>query len=81
MELEQIYPCGLNEGFSLRFRVSSRLQHETPEEGQRTHCLKCCEYNNEDNSPNTLNDKNIGLYLIAPKKNSNFDLKISKINF
>ena len=31
-----------------------------PEEGQRTHQSKHCEYNNkdEDNSLNTLNDKN-----------------------
>ena len=36
---------------------------ETPEEGGRTYRPKSCEYNNkdEDNSPKTLNDKNIFL--------------------
>ena len=53
-------PRGLNKIHSLKFRVGSRVQQETPEEGQRTQGSKCCEYNNkdEDNSPKTLNDKN-----------------------
>ena len=54
-------PHGLNKGCHLKFCVDSRVQQETPEEGQRTYQLKRCEYNNkdEDNSPKTLNDKNI----------------------
>ena len=54
-----IYPQRLNKGFSSKFSVNSQVQHETPEEGRRTHWLKCCEYNNEadDNSPNILSDK------------------------
>ena len=45
----------------MKFCVGSRVQQEIPEEGQRMHWLKCCDYNNkdEDNSLNTLNDKNI----------------------
>ena len=41
-------------------RVRSRVRHETSEEDRKTHRLKRCEYNNEDedNSPNTLNDEN-----------------------
>ena len=48
------------QGFSLRFCVDSRVQHETPEEGQRIYQPKRCEDNNEDedNSQNTLRDKN-----------------------
>ena len=40
-------------------RWISQVQHETSEEGQRTHQPKHSEYNNknEDNSPNTLNDQ------------------------
>ena len=43
--------------------VCSKIQHETPEEGQRIHQPKHCEYNNNNNnnnndSSNTLNDKN-----------------------
>ena len=40
--------------------VRSKIQHETPEEGQRMHQPKHCEYNNKDkdDSSNTLNDKN-----------------------
>ena len=36
-------------------------EHETPEEGQRTYQLECCEYNNEDevNSPIIPSDKNL----------------------
>ena len=52
-------PCGLNKGHGSKFRVGSQVRQETPEEGQRTYQLKCCDYNNkdEDNSPKTLNDK------------------------
>ena len=50
----------LNKGFSLKFRVGSRIQQEILEEGRRMHRSKYCEYNNkdEDNSSNILNDKN-----------------------
>ena len=36
--------------------MGSQVQHETPEEGQRTYWPKCCEYNNRDevNSPNIV---------------------------
>ena len=42
------------------FHVGSRVWHEKPKENWKMHRPKCCEYNNkdEDNSPNTLNDKN-----------------------
>ena len=55
-----IYPCGLNKGFSSKFHVGSIVRQETPEEGQRMHRPTHCEYSNkdEDNSLNTLNDKN-----------------------
>ena len=59
-ETRTIYPHGLNEGFSSKFCVGSRVQQETPEEGQKKHQPKHCEYNNKDDndSQNTLNDKN-----------------------
>ena len=59
-EFEQSTPCGLNEGFRLKFRVGSQAQHEIQEEGRRMHRTKYYEYNNEDegNRPNTLNDGN-----------------------
>ena len=55
---------GFNKGRSLKFRVDSRVQ-QTPEEGWRTYRPKLCEGNNkdEDNSPKTLNDKIIKLFL------------------
>ena len=58
-----IYPRGLNKEFDSKFRVSSQVQHETPEESQRMNRPKRCEYKNKDenNSPNTLKGKN---YLI-----------------
>ena len=58
--IKTIYSCGLNKGFSSKFYVGSRVWQEIPEEGQSTHWSKCCEYNikDEDNHPNTLNDKN-----------------------
>ena len=54
-----VYHCVVNESFSLRFCVVSQV-HETPEEGQRTYLLKCCEYNNKEdvNSSNILSDNN-----------------------
>ena len=49
----------LNEEFGSKFRVRSRVQHETPEEVRRTHRLKRYGHNNkdEDNSLDTLYDK------------------------
>ena len=44
-------PCTLLDTkaqLSLRFSVSCRVQHETPEEGQRIYRPKPCEYNKED---------------------------------
>ena len=53
-------PCGFNKGCSLKFSEGSRVQ-QRPEEGRRTYWLKHCGNNNkdEDNSPKTLNNKNI----------------------
>ena len=52
-------PHGFNKGHSSKFCVGSWVQ-QTPEEGWRTYRSKCCGNNNkdEDNKPNTLNDKN-----------------------
>ena len=52
-------PHGLNKGCDSKFHVGFQVR-QTPEEGWRTHQLKCCEYNNKDeeNSPKTLNIKN-----------------------
>ena len=52
-------PCEFNQGRSLKFRVGPRVR-QTPEEGRRTYRPKRRGNNNkdEDNSPNTLNDKN-----------------------
>ena len=57
--IRTIYTRGLNKSFGLKFRVGSQVWQETLEEGRRTNRPKR-EYNNkdEDNSPNTLNDKN-----------------------
>ena len=41
-------PCGSNKGFSSRFCVGSRIQHETPEEDRSIYRPTCYEYNNED---------------------------------
>ena len=51
----------------LQTRVGSQVQHETPEEGQRTHQPKYCKYiyKDEDNNTITLNDKN---YLASSQK-------------
>ena len=58
-KIRTIYPHGSNKEFSLRFCVGSRVQHETPEEGQQTYWLKHYEYNNKDenNSLNILSDE------------------------
>ena len=60
-------PDGLNNGFGLKFHVGYQVRHKTPEEGCWSYQLKCFEYNNkdEDNSLNTLNDKN---YLASSQK-------------
>ena len=44
----------------MTFCVGSQVQHQTPEEGWRMCHSKHCEYINEDedNSPNTLSNKN-----------------------
>ena len=54
------YPRGFNKGRSSKFCVGSRVR-QTPEEGRRTYRRKRCGINNkdEDNSPKTLNDKNL----------------------
>ena len=49
-----IYLSGLNKGFGSKFHIDTRVRQETPEEGRRIHRR---EDNNEDSSPNTLNDK------------------------
>ena len=54
--IRTIYPRGLIE-VSLKFCMGSQVQHETPEEGWRTHRPKYCEYDNEDNGLNNLSDK------------------------
>ena len=52
-------PYGFNKGRSSKFCVGYQVR-QTLEEGWRTYRLKCCGNNNkdEDNSPQTLNDKN-----------------------
>ena len=52
-------PRGFNKGCSSKFRVGSQIR-QTPEEGRWTYRPKHCGNNNkdEDNSPETLNDKN-----------------------
>ena len=52
-------PRGFNKGRSSKFRGGSRVR-QTPEEGRRTYRPKrYVNYNkDEDNSPETLNDKN-----------------------
>ena len=58
--IRTIYSCELNKGFGSKFCVGSKVWHKTPEEGQKVHQLKHCEYinNNEDNSLIALIDKN-----------------------
>ena len=50
---------GLNEGFGSKFLVGSQVRQEIPDDRQKTHRSKCCEYNNKDeeNSPIPLNYK------------------------
>ena len=61
MKLDNFYPLAYSD-YCLHFHcysysIGSWARHETPEEGQRTHQPKHCEYNNEDNSLNSLSDK------------------------
>ena len=58
--IRTIYPHELNNGFGSKFHISSCGRNETPEESRIMHQPTCCKYNNkdEDNSLNTLNDKN-----------------------
>ena len=53
-------PSGVNNGRSSKFRVGSRVR-QTPEEDRRTYRPKRSGNNNKDadNSPKTINDKNI----------------------
>ena len=53
-------PRGFNKGRDSKFRIGPRVR-QTPEEGQKTYQPKRYKYNNkdEDNSPKTLNDKNL----------------------
>ena len=57
-------PRGFNKGRSSKFHEGSRVR-QTPEEGRKTYQPKRCGNNNkdEDNSPETHNDKNILLVL------------------
>ena len=56
--IRKINPCRLNEGFDLKFCVSTQVQQETPEEGWRMHQPKReYSHNDKDNSVNILNDK------------------------
>ena len=43
-----IYLYGSNKGFCVRFYVDSQIQHEIPEEDQRTYQQEHCDYNNKD---------------------------------
>ena len=58
--IRTIYTRGLNKGFSLKFRVGSRVRYATLKESLRTHRPKRCEYGNKDEETclNILNDKN-----------------------
>ena len=75
---------GFNKGRDSKFHVGFRVRQEAPEEGRRTYRPKYFEYNNknEDNSPKTLNDKNLQEILrqlnlpkklLMIKKKSNLD--------
>ena len=57
-------PRGFNKGRSSKFREDFTVR-QTPEEGQSTYQTKPCGNNNkhEDNSPKTLNDKEIEMVL------------------
>ena len=58
--IRTISPGKLNKVFGSNFRIDTRVQQETPEEGRRMNRSKRCVYSNkdEDNSPYTLNDEN-----------------------
>ena len=58
--IRNFYPTGSNKGFSSRFFVVSRVQHEKPEEGRRTYRPERCDYNNKDeiNGPNNQSYNN-----------------------
>ena len=61
MESEQVTPRrGSNKEHGSKLPVGSQVR-QTPEKGWRTYRPKHCEYNDkdEDNSPKTLNDKNL----------------------
>ena len=64
-EIRTIYDREFSEGFDSRFFVGSWVWMEPFEKGRRTYCPKCYEYDNEDEekSPNILNDKNV--YLVS----------------
>ena len=44
-------PCRFNKGRNSKFCEGCRVR-QTPEEGQRTYWLKCCETNNTDKDNN-----------------------------
>ena len=58
--IRTIYFHGLDKGLGSRFCVGFGVRLKTPEDSRRMHWTKHYEYNNEDEdiSPNTLNDKN-----------------------
>ena len=70
----------LDKKFSSKFRVGSRVRPDTPEEGRRMHQPKRYEYKNkdEDNCPNTLNDKR---YQASTQKFKQINTCRSKIVF
>ena len=57
-------PRGFNKGRSSKFREGSRVR-QSPEESQGTYRPKRCGNNNKDeeNSPETLNDKKSSIFL------------------
>ena len=73
--IRTLYPCGLNKGFGLKFYVSFQVRQETTEESWRMHQPKRCECDNkdEDNSLNTLNDKNFNICMIIQIVNFHFE--------
>ena len=62
-----LYRCGSNKEFSSRFCEESWVQHETPEEAQRTYRLKRCDYKNKDevNCLNILNNDTFFFILLS----------------
>ena len=82
--IRTIYLDGLDKRFGSKFCVGSQVQHETLEEGWRMNWPKRCEYNNkdEDNSQNTLNDKNFTIskhFILVVKFLITLFLKIKSI--